>query len=332
MPDAIKRISGKYSVEYSSQMELLTVIIPVYNEAKWLPETLISVQNQTLANLKILIGDNASNDGSQEIIAKAAKTDNRIDCVFRRVNIGAVGNIADLVQRCHTPFISFIGAHDLLDQGWAKSLTDLLLENPSVSLAYSRISWINSCGQIFQETDGGDFVRTEETPFKRIIACISHQWGECTAVNGVFRAPILNSFWFPKAYGPDHVLLARSSYLGKILRIERPLYLRRQFERQSVYIERIMGDSRFRRTPGINSLIAAHIFDLLLLEGISILSAFKLSACNHALRSGYGRQNIAGLARIFLWLMYFLLASPFPGNRIHVAACSTIIDPRSLPS
>lgn len=310
-------IHNEHSIGHPTMKDLLTVIIPVHNEAQWLPETLHSVQNQTLGNIKILIGDNASSDCSQEIIAQAAKLDKRINYVLRQANIGAVENVADLVQRCETPFISFIGAHDLVDQDWAKALTDLLRGNPSVSLAYSRISWIDGHGKFFKETDGGDFVRNEEFPFQRIIACISHQWHECTAVNGVFRASILKSFWFPKVYGPDHVLLARSSYLGKISRIERPLYFRRELDRQSVYIKRIMGNSRLWVAPGIDSLIAAFIVDLLLLEGTAALTLAKYSEYRHALRSGYGRQSMPTMARVAAWMIYILLTSGILGNRTY---------------
>jgi glycosyltransferase involved in cell wall biosynthesis len=303
--------SGRDSTE-----ALLTIIVPVHNESAWLDETIDSIQAQTLSNFKVLIGDNASNDGSREIIAKAAQKHSNIEFVLRPKNIGAVANIADLVKRCSTRYLAFIGAHDLVDRDWAITLTGLLQASPNLSLAYSRVAWIDSHGLRFKETDGGEFVRFEETPLTRYTSCIAHKWGECTAVNGVFRASVFKDFWFPKVNGPDHILLARASYHGKIARIERSLYFRREFERDTTYADRISGAALIKISRGMNPTIAAFAIDFLVLEGAGFFNPFKFTAFYKSLSKGYGQRTISSNAFTLLYLVYFAVVASLPMNRV----------------
>jgi len=302
-------------VNRSCSEALLTIILPVHNEAQWINETIDSIQCQTLKNIKLLIGDNASSDGSQEIIVRAVQKCSNAVYVLRSRNIGAVANVADLVKRCSTPYLAFIGAHDLIDRDWAMTLTGLLQANPSLSLAYSRTTWIDSQGRKYNETDGGDFVRIEESPLERYASCISHKWGECTAVNGVFRSTVFNGFWFPKVNGPDHILLSRASYHGMIARVDKPLYLRREFARESTYAQRIAGNSFIKIAPNYNATIAAYIADYLLLNGLKSFNPPRLITILRALACGYGRRSFRPRFAVLAWCIYFVVVASAPVNR-----------------
>lgn len=68
-------------------IDLVSVIIPVYNVQAYLRETLESVIGQSYHNLEILIVDDGSQDGSGEICDQYAATDSRIR-VFHQRNAG----------------------------------------------------------------------------------------------------------------------------------------------------------------------------------------------------------------------------------------------------
>ncbi len=65
----------------------VSVIIPVYNVKLYLNEAINSILRQTYTNLEIIIIDDGSNDGSEEICVKYSQTDNRIR-VFHQENRG----------------------------------------------------------------------------------------------------------------------------------------------------------------------------------------------------------------------------------------------------
>ena len=55
---------------------LVSIIIPVYNQKKYLNDCMRTVINQTYSNLEILLIDDGSTDGSAFICDKWEKKDN----------------------------------------------------------------------------------------------------------------------------------------------------------------------------------------------------------------------------------------------------------------
>ncbi|MDH6002615.1 glycosyltransferase, partial [Vibrio aestuarianus] len=52
---------------------LVTIIIPTYNAANFIRESLLSIVNQTWENIEIIIGDNASTDDTESRIEDIIK-------------------------------------------------------------------------------------------------------------------------------------------------------------------------------------------------------------------------------------------------------------------
>lgn len=67
---------------------LVSVVMPVYNGEKFLPQAIESILNQTYKNFEFIIIDDASTDGSFEIIKKYAKKDKRIKFMRNKKNLG----------------------------------------------------------------------------------------------------------------------------------------------------------------------------------------------------------------------------------------------------
>jgi glycosyltransferase involved in cell wall biosynthesis len=69
-------------------LSLLSVIVPVYNEAATLEIVLKRVLSLPLANLEVVVVDDGSTDGSSAIIADAARADQRIRVICLEINAG----------------------------------------------------------------------------------------------------------------------------------------------------------------------------------------------------------------------------------------------------
>lgn len=65
----------------------ISIIIPVYNVERYLKRCIDSIQNQTFADIEILLIDDGSTDSSLDICKKIAKSDERIK-VFHKKNGG----------------------------------------------------------------------------------------------------------------------------------------------------------------------------------------------------------------------------------------------------
>jgi len=94
-------------------MPLVSIITPVYNAARWLPETLATVHAQTLKEWEHILVDDGSSDDSAVIIEAAAATDSRIRLLRMAHNSGpsAARNIA--LDAARGRFIAFLDADDL---------------------------------------------------------------------------------------------------------------------------------------------------------------------------------------------------------------------------
>jgi glycosyltransferase involved in cell wall biosynthesis len=72
-------------------MPHISIILPSYNSAHFLPRTIESVLQQDFSDFELLVLDNASSDGTPDVVSHYA--DPRIRSVRHAVNLGMVGNI-----------------------------------------------------------------------------------------------------------------------------------------------------------------------------------------------------------------------------------------------
>jgi len=92
---------------------LISIIIPCYNQAKFLDETLSSVFLQTYTNWECLIVNDGSPDNTAEIAKKWVQKDNRFKYFFKEN--GGVSNTRNFgLERATGDYIQFLDADDLI--------------------------------------------------------------------------------------------------------------------------------------------------------------------------------------------------------------------------
>ncbi len=93
--------------------ELVSVIMPVYNSARYLEEAVDSVLCQEYGNLELLIADDGSTDGSAEIIEQYRKSDPRVKVKTFCNNVGAARARNALLETAQGRFIAFLDSDDV---------------------------------------------------------------------------------------------------------------------------------------------------------------------------------------------------------------------------
>src|SRR5690554_687022 len=71
-----------------SMKGLVSIITPTYNSAKYIRETIASVQNQSHANWEMILIDDCSTENTVKIIKEAQRTGPRIQLIRSDVNEG----------------------------------------------------------------------------------------------------------------------------------------------------------------------------------------------------------------------------------------------------
>lgn len=94
-------------------MNLISVIIPVYNVEKYLEECLRSVIAQTYSHLEIILVNDGSTDSSPEICDAYAQKDSRVQVIHKK-NGGLSDARNEGIQISNGSFITFIDSDDIV--------------------------------------------------------------------------------------------------------------------------------------------------------------------------------------------------------------------------
>lgn len=114
----------------------ISIVIPVYNAAGFIRETVASVLNQTLHALEVIVVNDGSKDDSISILRELKPTDARI-VVLDKPNSGVSDSRNRGVALASAPYIAFLDADDLfLPENLAKKVA-YLDAHPTVGLCFS---------------------------------------------------------------------------------------------------------------------------------------------------------------------------------------------------
>lgn len=105
-------------------MELISVIIPVYNVGIYVEECIRSVLDQSYTNLEIILVDDGSTDNSGEICEKY-KFDERV-AVYHKENGGLSSARNYGIERAAGEYLSFIDSDDKIDKYFIEKLYNAL--------------------------------------------------------------------------------------------------------------------------------------------------------------------------------------------------------------
>ena len=106
----------------------ISVIIPVYNAAEFLPRCLDSVLQQELQDIEIICINDGSTDNSEQVIKEYAGKDDRIKLISRP-NKGAAAARNAGIKAAEGKYIAFVDADDFLNPGLFKLFTEKNAQN-----------------------------------------------------------------------------------------------------------------------------------------------------------------------------------------------------------
>jgi hypothetical protein len=115
--------------------------MPVFNAEPWLRETLASIFCQTLPNFELIAVDDASSDGSYEILQSAAAGDHRIQ-VLRSPEKGIVAALNYGVAQSRGLYIARMDADDLMPPERLELQADFLECHSDVAVVTGHVAYL----------------------------------------------------------------------------------------------------------------------------------------------------------------------------------------------
>ncbi|VVB57133.1 Glycosyltransferase AglE [uncultured archaeon] len=122
---------------------LVSVIVPSRNKAAYIGRTLDSVLAQDLQDFEILIYDNGSKDGTQEVAARYSKKDKRISFTQNKGDEGLVFSLNSGLKASKGRYIAVLHCDDVWEPNFLSSSIALLQANPSAGISFCRYRNIN---------------------------------------------------------------------------------------------------------------------------------------------------------------------------------------------
>ncbi|MFZ8802022.1 MAG: glycosyltransferase family 2 protein [Candidatus Calescibacterium sp.] len=198
--------------------------MPVYNEGKYVSQTIESALSQTFRNFQIIISDNNSQDNTYDICCSYAEKDSRIKVFRQKKNIGALKNFKFVLEKADTPFFIYLSGHDL----WHPQLLEKLLEgfknssDKDLVLVFPSAVWLGG-GKIEENYDTTGI----NDPIKRFKFIVKNL-GTCTLFYGLWRTDVIKKLNFRSIIKNDVLILAQASLIGKFKKVNEELFFRRK--------------------------------------------------------------------------------------------------------
>jgi len=136
----------------------MSVMVICYNQAHFIRETLDSVLAQGYENLEIVVADDASTDGSQDILRQyAAQYPDKFVLVLNERNLGITGNSNAAFFACSGELIALLAGDDLFLPGKLSAQVEEFVKDPDVVLCYHPV-------EIFESSTNKTLYITDQNP------------------------------------------------------------------------------------------------------------------------------------------------------------------------
>ncbi len=108
----------------------IDILLATYNGEKYLREQIDSILNQTYKNIRLIVSDDCSKDGTGKILEEYKNKEKRIKVYYQEKNLGVVKNIEFLLGKVESPYYMLADQDDVwLPEKTEKSLETLKSNN-----------------------------------------------------------------------------------------------------------------------------------------------------------------------------------------------------------
>ncbi len=200
---------------------LVSIIIPVYNDAKYLERCIKSIEEQSFSNFECIIVDDGSTDNSREIISKYLK-DTRFRYVYQD-NAGPAKARMTGLGDAKSQYVMFADGDDWLAPNMMYTLYNEIL-NDSADIV--------SCGYFIDRPDGSKTIpkvgsrgiySSDEAMF-----CLHNNKSVYGSVwNKIYDKKVITPDCFPPVHfsGQDYYMISKALMnCSKIVHMDVPLY------------------------------------------------------------------------------------------------------------
>lgn len=149
-------------------MPSLSVIVPVYNSEKGLRRCLDSILAQEIEKIEIVLVDDGSEDGSENIIKEYQNKYSNIE-YYKKEHTGVADTRNYGIEKANGDYIFFVDSDDYIDIQLLKRIEYYMEQN--IDVIKFKLARTNESGDILEKVKGSTFdVIDGEEAFKRLYS------------------------------------------------------------------------------------------------------------------------------------------------------------------
>jgi glycosyltransferase involved in cell wall biosynthesis len=157
------------STEVNAGQPLVSIVLPTYNGARYLAESLDSCLAQTYGNWELIVVDDCSRDATPDIAAAYAARDGRIRLIRHETNRKLPGGLNTGHAAARGAFLTWTSDDNRYKPRAIERMVAFLRARPDVGLVYTDVDYID---------DAGRFTRVVPAAEPSMLAC-SNIIGAC---------------------------------------------------------------------------------------------------------------------------------------------------------
>ena len=206
-----------------SNVPVVSIGLPVFNGENYLRQSIQSILDQTFQDFELIISDNCSTDGTEDICREFAGKSDKIRYYRQSENVGASANFDFTYLQARGKYFKWQGHDDYAYPEFLEKCLERLREDPDAVLCQSHVAVVDSHDDLIEveahETRGTN----SDDPIKRFAGRLSNP--RCTEIFAVFPTAILKDTERLGAFASsDRCLLSQLALKGRFLDVPEVLF------------------------------------------------------------------------------------------------------------
>lgn len=183
---------------------MISVIVPIYNAAPYLPALLADLRAQKETTLDILLIDDGSTDASSSLCRQAAKQDGRFHHL-RQEHSGVAAARDHGLRLAQGEFIAFLDADDRIDANYFSALLRACQE---ADIAVCDVL-MEEGGAVRTRFSAGERMMSQESAIECLLSRREINSGPC---GKLFRRAVLSGLQFPPLSAYEDILFVKDAF------------------------------------------------------------------------------------------------------------------------
>lgn len=118
--------------------KLVSIIIPCFNQEKFITDAIMSAENQTYKDIEIVFIDDCSTDGSLEVVNELKKKYTNIVVLKNETNLGVVDSRNKAIDVAKGFYILPLDGDDTIEPTYIENAVKVFEEKPDVGFVYCK--------------------------------------------------------------------------------------------------------------------------------------------------------------------------------------------------